>query len=131
MLTHTPVDTFSNSLLDVCAQELFVALMVSLMDLDLAPIGLASFVLKEDSARLEHPIVAIFADAFVEGGLGTYFDATLCIVPALRDKMSPLALEDMIPALVELATRYRKRCTLRFSTPVLCSLQTSTLYLRR
>jgi hypothetical protein len=41
VVEHTQADTSSTSILDICAQELFVALMLSLVDFDIALIGLA------------------------------------------------------------------------------------------
>ncbi|KAF2830250.1 hypothetical protein CC86DRAFT_240039, partial [Ophiobolus disseminans] len=101
------LDLTSTSLLDVCCQELFVALMMSLINFNNDPLGNASFVEHEGSLRLEHPVVTLFVDAFVAGGLGTYADAILCIFPPLREKLTSLKPETMLPSIAQAATTYR------------------------
>lgn len=95
-------------LLDLCSQELFVAMMMSLIDFEAEQLEPATFLESGDTLRLEHAIVSEFADAFVTAGLGTYSDALMCIVPALRKKISPLKPDTILSALMSAAQTYRR-----------------------
>ncbi|KAF1953039.1 hypothetical protein CC80DRAFT_451452, partial [Byssothecium circinans] len=96
------------SLLDLCAQELFTALMLSLVGF----LPLNETKLSEDSGRvrLENDSVNEFVTAFQEAGLGTSSDAMLCVVPALRQKLVPVDSERLILALQKSADGYRQDC---------------------
>ena len=94
------------SLLDLGAQELFTALMLSLASF--LPLG--STKLGEDAGklRLENDSVNVFVNAFQEAGLGASSDAMLCVVPALRQKLAPLDSEGLLLALCSSAVSYRQ-----------------------
>jgi ankyrin repeat protein len=104
---YSQLASTNTSLLDFCCQELFIGLMMSLIDFEDTPIENPTFEETGNSLRLVHPVVSIFTDAFVEGGLGTHSDALLCIIPALRRKMPALNLEVVLPGLIETADKYR------------------------
>jgi len=94
------------SLLDLCAQELFTALMLSLA----GSLPLSNTELREDSGqiRLENKSVNAFVNAFQDAGLGASSDAMLCVVPALRQNLTPLDPERLLLALCNSADSYRK-----------------------
>jgi ankyrin repeat protein len=104
---YSQLASTNTSLLDFCCQELFIGLMMSLIDFEDTPIENPTFEETGNSLRLVHPVVSLFTDAFVEGGLGTHSDALLCIIPALRRKMPALNLEVVLPGLTETAEKYR------------------------
>ncbi|KAH6714364.1 hypothetical protein BKA61DRAFT_673660 [Leptodontidium sp. MPI-SDFR-AT-0119] len=95
------------SLLDICAQELFAALTISLTGL--LSIGETTLVESAGNVRLDNPTVSALAKAFVEGGLGSYSDALLCIVPAFGNQLPLPAPEVMLEALIGEAETYRKK----------------------
>ncbi|RYP07700.1 hypothetical protein DL765_009042 [Monosporascus sp. GIB2] len=97
----------NESLLDICAQELFVALAISLTKTP----AISSATLVEDAGkvRLDNPTVSTFVKAFAEAGLGSRSDAFLCIIPALGSRLRTPAEEDMLSALVNKANAYRQR----------------------
>ncbi|KAH7129621.1 hypothetical protein B0J13DRAFT_139833 [Dactylonectria estremocensis] len=95
------------SLLDICAQELFAALTISLTGL--LSIGETTLVESAGNVRLDNPTVSALAKAFVEGGLGSYSDALLCIVPAFGNQLPLPTPEVMLEALMEEAETYRKK----------------------
>lgn len=99
---------YNSSLLDLCCQELFVTMMMSLVELKAEHLESATFVERGNTLRLEHPVVSEFVDSFVNAGLGTYSDAMLCIVPALRSKMPPLKPDTILPGLIASAQNYRQ-----------------------
>jgi hypothetical protein len=94
------------SLLDLCAQELFSALMLSLAGF----FPLDKTEISEDAGqiRLENESVNAFVNAFQESGLGASSDAMLCVVPALRQKLTPLDPQRLLLALCSLANNYRQ-----------------------
>ncbi|KAF2872568.1 hypothetical protein BDV95DRAFT_519432, partial [Massariosphaeria phaeospora] len=94
------------SLLDLCAQELFATLMLSLAGL----VPLSTTVLSESSGklRLENESVNTFVSSFQEAELGSSSDAMLCVVPALRQKLEPLDSDKLLSALCKSADGYRQ-----------------------
>ncbi|RYP47067.1 hypothetical protein DL768_006794 [Monosporascus sp. mg162] len=95
------------SLLDLCAQELFATLMMSLAALLI--IDKTTMVESAGMVRLENTTVSIFANAFVESGLGSYSDALLCIIPALRKRLLFSNPDDMLSILLKAADDYRQK----------------------
>ncbi|KAH6982589.1 ankyrin repeat-containing domain protein [Ilyonectria destructans] len=95
------------SLLDICAQELFAALTISLTGL--LSVGETTLVESAGNVRLDNPTVSALAKAFVEGGLGSYSDAILCIVPAFGNQLPLPAPKVMLEALMGEAETYRKK----------------------
>ncbi|KAH6974791.1 ankyrin repeat-containing domain protein, partial [Ilyonectria destructans] len=95
------------SLLDLCAQELFTALMMSLAGLLI--IDKTTIVESAGMVRLENTTVSIFANAFVESGLGSYSDALLCIIPTLRKQLPSPDQKNMLSALIKAADDYRQK----------------------
>jgi ankyrin repeat protein len=97
----------NTSLLDVCAQELFTALMLSLA----GAVSLSKTVVGEISGipRLENESINTFVNAFQEAGLGSSSDAMLCVIPALRQKLEPLDPDRLLSALCASAKNYRQK----------------------
>lgn len=93
------------SLLNVCAQELFIVLVNSL--LGLTKIEKTSVIERSDKVGLENPTVTTLATAFSENGLGFYSEALWCIVPALGSKLSPDP-DDLLSASIKGANTYRR-----------------------
>ncbi|KAM5357790.1 hypothetical protein ACJZ2D_015905 [Fusarium nematophilum] len=91
----------------ICAQELFAALTISLTGL--LSIGETTLVESAGNVRLDNPTVSALAKAFVEGGLGSYSDALLCIVPAFGNQLPLPAPKVMLEALMGEAETYRKK----------------------
>ncbi|KAI9774161.1 MAG: hypothetical protein M1840_005254 [Geoglossum simile] len=94
------------SLLDICAQELFASLMMSLTDI--LNVEKTTIVENAGLTQLENPTVTTFTRAFVERHLGSYSDALLCLVPAFRSRFPLPSSEDMLSALLKAAETYRK-----------------------
>ncbi|RYP68194.1 hypothetical protein DL771_006794 [Monosporascus sp. 5C6A] len=94
------------SLLDVCSQELFTALLMSLM----RHTGASETTVVESGGhvRLKNPVVDSFAKAFTESNLGSHSDALLCIIPALGKHGRP-SQDRLLGALFKEAERYRKQ----------------------
>jgi hypothetical protein len=99
--------TMDISLLDLCAQELFTTLMMSLASV--LTIDDIAIVEKAGTIQLENATVGVFAKAFEESGLGSYSDALLCLIPALRNQMTLVDSEDMLSALVKAGGGYRRK----------------------
>ncbi|KAL2137659.1 hypothetical protein VTI28DRAFT_8621 [Corynascus sepedonium] len=72
-------------LLDICAQELFVALTMSLVTT--TDIGNAILVEDAGKVRLDNQTVSTLVKSFTEAGLGSHSDALLCIIPALGSRL--------------------------------------------
>lgn len=75
-----------NALLDLCVQELFTTLVLSLSDF--LTLKEPTMVWSGDMMRLQSTTVSNLATSFVECGLGSHSDALLCIIPALGNKLS-------------------------------------------
>jgi hypothetical protein len=95
------------SLLDICAQELFAALTISLTGH--LSIGETTLVESAGNVRLDNPTVSALAKAFVEGGLGSYSDALLYIIPAFGNQLLLPAPKIILEALMEGAETHRKK----------------------
>lgn len=93
------------SLLDVCTQELFATLMLSLASH--LPLTKTTISQKSGTVRLENKSVNAFLNAFQEVGLGSSTDAMLCVIPALRQKLDPLDPTGLLTALRSSANGYR------------------------
>lgn len=101
------LDLTNISLVDLCAQELFTALVVSLAGL--LTINKTTIVESGGMVRLENATIRILADAFMESGLGTYSDALLCIIPALWKQLPSPDQEHMLSALIKTADEHRRK----------------------
>ncbi|KAK3298463.1 uncharacterized protein B0H64DRAFT_354020, partial [Chaetomium fimeti] len=101
-----PID---GSLLDICAQELFVALVVALVVQNLVPLGSTTFVEDDGNVRFDNPAVSALATAFAESGLGTRSDALLCIIPALRNRLQMPSEKEMLTTSIRQAEAYRRQ----------------------
>ncbi|KAK7755508.1 hypothetical protein SLS62_002440 [Diatrype stigma] len=75
------------SLLELCMQELFTALITSL--LKLVGVGETNIDERRGHARLANPVVTEVARAFTETGLGSNSDAFMCLLPALGEQGLP------------------------------------------
>ncbi|KAH7136361.1 hypothetical protein EDB81DRAFT_725201, partial [Dactylonectria macrodidyma] len=95
----------NHSLLDICTQELFIALTSSLAGL--LTIGKATVVESAGNVQLDNPVVTVLAKAFVENSMGSHFDALSYIIPALRNQLHPDP-EVMLSALIKGAETYRQ-----------------------
>ncbi|RYP89210.1 hypothetical protein DL770_004508 [Monosporascus sp. CRB-9-2] len=94
------------SLLDVCTQELFTALLMSLILHTGA--GETTVVESSGHVRLKNPVVDSFAKAFTESNLGSHSEALLCIIPALGEHGRP-SQDRLLGALFKEAETYRKQ----------------------
>ncbi|RYP33853.1 hypothetical protein DL767_004583 [Monosporascus sp. MG133] len=94
------------SLLDVCTQELFTALLLSLI----RHMGTGETTVVESGGhvRLKNPVVDSFAKAFTESNLGSHSEALLCIIPALGEHGRP-SHDRLLGALFKEAETYRKQ----------------------
>lgn len=103
------VQTYSTCapLLDICAQELFVSLTMSLAKI--MPIGNTTFGEDAGSIRLENPTIDALVKAFTEAGLGSSSDALLCIIPAFRNRLPMLSEKSMLSVVVDKANHYRRQ----------------------
>ncbi|EQL03178.1 pfs, ankyrin repeats & 6-phosphofructo-2-kinase [Ophiocordyceps sinensis CO18] len=97
------------SLLDVCATEVYSALVCSLMSLEgLDMTTIESTLLEHDGyIQLENRSITGLAKAFVDSGLGTRSDVLLSIVPALRNQVHPSS-HAMLAGLVTGVDVYRR-----------------------
>ncbi|KXX75069.1 Ankyrin repeat domain-containing protein 50 [Madurella mycetomatis] len=90
----------NNSLLTDCCQDLYSALVRSLVynvgcefdGVTLSRVG--------DQLCLEDPKISAMITAFTDNGLGSHSDAVLCIIPGLRNRMKPKSNESLEPALM-------------------------------
>ncbi|KAF7553535.1 hypothetical protein G7Z17_g3546 [Cylindrodendrum hubeiense] len=94
------------SLLDVCAQELFTTLIMSLTSL--LTFGEAIIVESAGTARLENPVVDMIAKEFVESGLGSYSEALFGIIPALKGILWSPSPRQLLALVIETAENYRR-----------------------
>ncbi|RYP68546.1 hypothetical protein DL769_005498 [Monosporascus sp. CRB-8-3] len=94
------------SLHDVCTQELFTALLMSLIGHTGA--GETTVVESGGHVRLKNPVVDSFAKAFTESNLGSHSEALLCIIPALGEHARP-SLDRLLGAVFKEAEGYRKQ----------------------
>ncbi|RYP19245.1 hypothetical protein DL765_003446 [Monosporascus sp. GIB2] len=94
------------SMLDVCTQELFTALLMSLIRHTGA--GVTTVMESGGHVRLKNPVVDSFAKAFTENNLGSNSDALLCVIPALGDHGRP-SQDRLLDALFKEAETYRKQ----------------------
>ncbi|KAF6840554.1 hypothetical protein CMUS01_03913 [Colletotrichum musicola] len=102
------------SLLDICAQELFTALVIGLKD-GLQESGLRNdfedtlgVTAEEDHVRLQIPVISTLAKAFEDAGLGTHPTSLLCIFPALKSHFLLGDPKVIFSALTKRGTAYRK-----------------------
>ncbi|KAL7781395.1 hypothetical protein V8C43DRAFT_327932 [Trichoderma afarasin] len=96
-----------HSLLDICAQELFVALLHSMMALEIRKLDKISVSESGGNIRLENPVVSALAKCFTDNELGTHSDAIYCLIPSLRSQIPPYQ-EKVLSALTQAASRYRR-----------------------
>lgn len=95
------------SLLDICAQELFVALLHSMKALEVRKLDKISVSESGGNLRLENPVISALAKCFTDNGLGTHSDAISCLIPALRSEIPPYQ-EKVLSALTPVASNYRR-----------------------
>ncbi|POR36793.1 Pfs, ankyrin repeats & 6-phosphofructo-2-kinase [Tolypocladium paradoxum] len=88
------------SLLDICTQELFIALISSFLASKEISMPSSTIQESEGNIQLNNRVVDDIARAFVDSGLGARSEALLCIVPALRGQI----LLDRSSMFLELAT---------------------------
>ncbi|SPO03463.1 uncharacterized protein DNG_06146 [Cephalotrichum gorgonifer] len=104
----------TGSLLDICAQELFASLTMSLT----AVINIEPTTASENnwSIQLNNPTLSTFAKAFVESGLGSHSEALLCLLLASRTRFTP---RDMVSIAIQAAGTYRKASEWRRAVDIL------------
>ncbi|KAL7905652.1 hypothetical protein GGI35DRAFT_471538 [Trichoderma velutinum] len=78
-----------HSLLDICAQELFVALLHSMEALEFRKLDEISVRESGGNIHLEIPVISALAKSFTDNGLGTHSDAISCLIPSLRSQIPP------------------------------------------
>lgn len=97
------------SLLDLCAQELFTALLVSLAGfLSSDTIGKTTIIGKADTLQLQNTTISIIEEAFVENNLGSPSDLRLSIIPPLKEQLRSPSSEEILSVLTQ-ATRYYRQ----------------------
>ncbi|KAH8683646.1 hypothetical protein BGZ61DRAFT_288283, partial [Ilyonectria robusta] len=98
------------SLLDLCAQELFTALLVSLAGfLSSDAIGKTTIVERADTLRLRNTTISIIEEAFVENNLGSPSDLLLSIIPALKEQLPSPSSEEILSVLTKATSYYRQK----------------------
>ncbi|KAK4074085.1 hypothetical protein Trihar35433_3559 [Trichoderma harzianum] len=96
-----------HSLLDICAQELFVALLHSMKALEFRKLDKISVSESSGNLRLENPVISTLAKCFTDNGMGTHSDAISCLIPSLRSEIPPYQ-EKVLSALTPVASSYRR-----------------------
>ncbi|KAL6811660.1 hypothetical protein V8C40DRAFT_270875 [Trichoderma camerunense] len=96
-----------HSLLDICTQELFVALLHSMKALGFRKLDKISVSESGGNLRLENPVISALAKCFTDNGLGTHSDAISCLIPLLRSEIPPYQ-EKVLSALTPVASNYRQ-----------------------
>ncbi|KAK0764681.1 hypothetical protein N5P37_002147 [Trichoderma harzianum] len=96
-----------HSLLDICAQELFVALLHSMKALEFRKLDKVSVSESGGNLRLENPAISALAKCFTDNGMGTHSDAISCLIPSLRSEIPPYQ-EKVLSALTPVASNYRR-----------------------
>ncbi|KAK7408945.1 hypothetical protein QQX98_008889 [Neonectria punicea] len=94
------------SLLDVCAQDLFTTLLMSLGSQ--LVLGKGVVVESAGTGRLENQTVDILANEFMQSGLGSYSEALLCIVPGLKGILPCPSPKELLALVTETADSYRR-----------------------
>ncbi|EHK23321.1 ankyrin repeat protein, partial [Trichoderma virens Gv29-8] len=102
-----PVKDTGNSLLEICAQELFVAFMLSMKNQGFREFSELSVNELAGNVRLENPLVSALTECFTGHSLGTYSDAISCLIPILRSDVTSNR-EQLLSALAQAATKYRR-----------------------
>ncbi|KAJ4862145.1 ankyrin repeats (3 copies) domain-containing protein [Trichoderma breve] len=96
-----------HSLLDICAQELFVAILQSMKALEFRKLDKISVSESGGNLRLENPVISALAECFIDNDLGTHSDAISCLIPSLRSEIPPYQ-EKVLSALTPVASNYRR-----------------------
>ncbi|KAL6692770.1 hypothetical protein J3F84DRAFT_401849 [Trichoderma pleuroticola] len=96
-----------HTLLDLCAQELFVALLHSMKALEFRKLDKISVSESGGHLHLDNPVISALAKCFTDNGLGTHSDAISCLIPSLRSEIPPYQ-EKVISALTPVAANYRR-----------------------
>ncbi|KAK5994001.1 Ankyrin repeat domain-containing protein 50 [Cladobotryum mycophilum] len=101
------IDLKEYSLLDICAQDLFITLIRSLSNFKRRNLDKTTVVESDGTIRLENPAITGLTNAFISNGLGTYLDAVTCIIPPLRTLIRP-SNDDLLVSLKKAGVRYRQ-----------------------
>ncbi|KAM6478850.1 hypothetical protein HDV62DRAFT_370078 [Trichoderma sp. SZMC 28011] len=96
-----------HSLLEICAQELFIALLRSMNALEFRNTDDISVSESGGNIRLENSIISSLAKSFTDNQLGTHSEAISCLIPLLRSQ-TPFYNEKVFSALIRAATKYRQ-----------------------
>ncbi|KAK5993519.1 Ankyrin repeat domain-containing protein 50 [Cladobotryum mycophilum] len=59
--------------------------------------------------HLENTTVSKLADSFVKSGLGSYSNALLCLIPALRERLPSPDPNDLLTTIIDATTTYRQK----------------------
>ncbi|KAM0426311.1 hypothetical protein ACHAPT_008351 [Fusarium lateritium] len=92
------IEPDEDSLLDVLAQDLLTALLVSLARHMV--IDKTNVVTKGGKVRFENSTVNDLVDAFAENGISSHATAFLCIIPALRERLVLPPPQDLLDAII-------------------------------
>lgn len=96
-----------NSLLDVCAQDLFIALLRSMQSLKVRKTNVMSILEFGGNVRIENPVITALAKCFTNNALATHSDAMSCVIPPLRPQL-PSYDEKLLHMLIQAAITYRR-----------------------
>ncbi|KAL7951259.1 hypothetical protein V8C42DRAFT_356632 [Trichoderma barbatum] len=94
-------------LLEICAQELFIALLRSMDGLKFRKFGGLSVSQSRGNIRLENPCISSVTKCFTENALGNNSDAIFCLIPILKSQIVSYH-ETLLSALTKAATEYRQ-----------------------
>jgi ankyrin repeat protein len=96
------------SLLDICVQELYAALLHSMKSLKFRDIRTDTMSICETrwNLQIEDSVITALANFFRDKGLGTHSDAISCVMPLLRSQLHSYH-DDLLPMLIQAATGYR------------------------
>ncbi|KAF2635293.1 hypothetical protein P280DRAFT_435040 [Massarina eburnea CBS 473.64] len=100
------------TILDIYAQELLTMLLLSMVKLAVDKgykVGEASVIRSGSPLKRENQLVTAYVDAFTKNDLGTYKDAILCIVPALRHYFPLLEPHELLDSILKTADWYRQK----------------------
>ncbi|KAM0261276.1 hypothetical protein ACHAQJ_002307 [Trichoderma viride] len=96
-----------HSLLDVCAQDLFIAITNSMKALEFRKVDEVSIIGSGTNARPDFPILTALASCFTDNALGTHSHAISCITPMLAANIHYYD-EKLLLRLIQIATKFRQ-----------------------
>ncbi|RFU80781.1 ankyrin repeat [Trichoderma arundinaceum] len=100
------IDSREHSLLDVCAQDLFISLLNSMKALGFRKMDKVAIAGPGSEVRPVNPIISALVSCFVDNELGTYSHAISCVIPLLRSELHSY-YKKLPSALMQEVTKYR------------------------